>query len=473
MMKMKLLLATVSVACMGIATSASAQNYDNDAGWYLRGQGGYGIHDDVDLDGGISSEFVGNGLQSEGNGTYSVGAGYDFGDHWRLELDGASLFTDLGSISQIPATSAKLRTNTGMINALYDFDFDGLGGFAQRFEPYVGAGVGIVNAKANLVAQDFLAPLALANPACTGPRELLLNRNPNGRIQPVSCSVADSDSTLGFQLLAGLGFDVTDNLVWDTQARYLNSGSFDFDGLQTNQETGASTPIAVAASGVAAYSVLTGFRYLFGQKTVAAPPPPPPAPVADFACWDGSVVFNSGQCPARPVQMQTCWDGSSIPATSTCPAQPPTYTCWDGTLVYDQAQCPAQISQRGNDLGALCGEQFRQEIIYYEFNKGQSAETRNAINRVLDIGQYCDVENIRVVGHTDRSGSAAYNLALSKRRAKDARDELVRQGIDGTRITSEGKGETENFVPTADGVKEQLNRRTEVLISLGSVGVIN
>jgi len=220
---------------------------------------------------------------------------------------------------------------------------------------------------------------------------------------------------------------------------------------------------------------MTGFRYLFGQKSDAVPAPTPaPAPVADYKCWDGSMVFNAGQCPAQPVPEQTCWDGSVIPSTSSCPAQPPTYTCWDGSLVYDQAQCPAQvISQAGNNMTELCGEGFRQEIIYYEFDKGQSAETRNTINRILDIGQYCNVDNIRVVGHTDTSGSAAYNLNLSKRRAKDARDELVRQGIAGERITSEGKGETEPFVPTGDGVKEQLNRRTEVLISLGSVGVIN
>ena len=243
MMKMKLLLAMVSVACIGVATSASAQNYDNEAGWYLRGQGGYGIHEDAELSGGITSEFHGNGLQSEGNGTFSVGVGYDFGDHWRLELDGASLFTDLGSISQIPSTFAKLRTNTGMINAIYDFDFDGVGGLGERFEPYVGAGVGIVDAKANLSAHDFLAPLPLANPACPGPRDLLFS-NDTRMFRPVSCAVADSDTALGFQLLAGLGFDVTDNLIWDTQYRYLNSGSFDFDGLQTNQDTGAATPIA-------------------------------------------------------------------------------------------------------------------------------------------------------------------------------------------------------------------------------------
>jgi flagellar motor protein MotB len=64
-------------------------------------------------------------------------------------------------------------------------------------------------------------------------------------------------------------------------------------------------------------------------------------------------------------------------------------------------------------------------------------------------------------------------LALSKRRAKDARDELVRQGVRGEVITSEGKGETELFVQTGDGVKEQLNRRTEVLITLSSLGGIN
>ena len=87
--------------------------------------------------------------------------------------------------------------------------------------------------------------------------------------------------------------------------------------------------------------------------------------------------------------------------------------------------------------------------------------------------RYCNVDNIRVVGHTDSSGAASYNQALSQRRAKDARDELVRQGIESARITSEGKGESELAVQTGDGVKEQLNRRTEILISLGSIGVIN
>lgn len=472
-MKSRLLIAAASAALMAAPAIASA---DDTEGWYLRGNAGYGVHTDVDLTGGMVSNQHGNGLQSEGNVAGSLGLGYDFGNNWRLEVDGSTLWTDFGSISQIPSTGAKIRTNTGMINAIYDFDDFG------RWEPYLGAGIGLVQAKANLIAQDYLSPLAVANPACLGTRAGLTSGN---GFQTSRCAVSDKDMALGYQILAGLGYEISDNLVWDTHYRYMDAGEFDFDGVRSQSALSrdgsvvgfGSNAFDVAAAGVGAHSLMTGFRYLFGKKAApVAPPPPPPAPVADYQCWDGSMVFNAGQCPAKPepVQTQTCWDGSIIPTTSTCPAQPQTYTCWDGTLVYDQAQCPAQVfSESGNNMTELCGEQYRQEIIYYEFDKGQSAETRNTINRILDIGQFCNVENIRVVGHTDRSGSAAYNLALSKRRAKDARDELVRQGIAGERITSEGKGETENFVPTEDGVKEQLNRRTEVLITLGSVGVIN
>lgn len=150
-----------------------------------------------------------------------------------------------------------------------------------------------------------------------------------------------------------------------------------------------------------------------------------------------------------------------------CPTRE-TFTCADGTLVYDQNECRATRSDI--TIGSLCGSEYRQEIIYYEFDKGRSPETQAAVNRILDIGEFCNVNNVRVVGHTDTSGSAAYNLRLSERRAKDARDELVSEGVNPALITSEGKGETELFLPTADGVKEPLNRRTEVLIRLTETG---
>lgn len=448
-MKQGLLIATASAVLLAIPAIASA---DDDAGWYLRANIGYGIHQDLGLDRDLTDN-VGNGIQSEGNAAFSWGVGYDFSNNWRVELDGDSLWTDLGSISGVDQTSAKLRTSSAMLNVLYDFDDFG------NWSPFVGAGVGLVRSKADLTALESGG----ANPVCA----------PAGPPLPAAvCRVSDSDINVGAQGLAGLSYDISDNLRWDTHYSYQLSRDADFDGFRSG---GGPLPFALDVEGesIGAHSLVTGFRYLWGQKAAA----PIPVAAQQWRCWDSSVVSTQSECPVKP-QTWTCYDGSIVSDVSNCAPPPaaveqPAWTCWDGSIVYQENSCPAQISQRGNDVAALCSDQFRQEIIYYEFDKGQSAETRATIGRILDTGQYCNVDNIRVVGHTDSSGSAAYNLSLSKQRAKDARDELVRQGIAENRITSEGKGETELFVQTGDGVKEQLNRRTEVLITLGSVGVIN
>ena len=449
-MKLTALLATTSIALLGLTTTAQAQN---DEGWYVRGNLGYGTHIDPDLEGGLDSSFHGDGLESEGNAAWTLGLGYEFANNWRVEGDFDTLWTDLGSISEIPNTSAKLRTNALMLNTIYDFDDFG------TWAPYVGAGLGIIRADADFAAHDLANPDLNPNPACLGSRTAG---------QGESCAINDDATNFGWQLLAGLGYDISENLTWDTHYTYRDAfGDFDLDGIRTNGITNATNPFESSLSNVGSHSLVTGFRYKFGDRPAAAPkvvqrPVVQQPVVTGYTCWNGDVVSDINGCPAQTV-------------TQTVQQ----YRCWDGEVVTDVNGCKPQtvtrerISERGNNVTALCGNEFRQEIIYYGFDKGQSPETRATIGRVLDIGQYCNVDNIRVVGHTDSSGAASYNQALSQRRAKDARDELVRQGIQGSRITSEGKGESELAVQTGDGVKEQLNRRTEVLITLGSVGVIN
>jgi len=152
-----------AVSALAIVTSTSA--YADDSGWYLRGNAGYGIHSDAELSGGMVSNVHGNGMQSEGNGTFTVGGGYEFDNNWRLELDVDSLETSLGSISLVPSTKGSLRTDSLMLNALYDFEDFG------RFVPYIGAGLGLVRGKGNFVAHDFLNGAVLdTNPVCVGPR---------------------------------------------------------------------------------------------------------------------------------------------------------------------------------------------------------------------------------------------------------------------------------------------------------------
>jgi hypothetical protein len=70
-----------------------------------------------------------------------------------------------------------------------------------------------------------------------------------------------------------------------------------------------------------------------------------------------------------------------------------------------------------------------------------------------------------VTGHTDRSGSDAYNQALSIRRATAVEDALVADGVPADIIVIRGAGEAEPLVPTADGVREPQNRRVEIVIN--------
>lgn len=72
--------------------------------------------------------------------------------------------------------------------------------------------------------------------------------------------------------------------------------------------------------------------------------------------------------------------------------------------------------------------------------------------------------SIHVIGHTDTSGTPAYNQKLSLRRADAVRKALTAKGVPAKLITVEGKGETQLLVQTAENVREPSNRRAQILI---------
>lgn len=69
------------------------------------------------------------------------------------------------------------------------------------------------------------------------------------------------------------------------------------------------------------------------------------------------------------------------------------------------------------------------------------------------------VKRIRVEGHTDNRGVAAKNLELSKARAASVVAYLVKSGIDGKRLESEGYGASQPLVPNITPANRAKNRR--------------
>lgn len=108
-------------------------------------------------------------------------------------------------------------------------------------------------------------------------------------------------------------------------------------------------------------------------------------------------------------------------------------------------------------------------IVFFELNK---SDITPAAASVLDnaIASYRNCGNARVMlaGHTDRSASVRYNLALSQRRNASVQSYMSGRGIPSSTIATEAFGESRPRVPTADGVREPQNRRVEITYGPGS-----
>lgn len=72
--------------------------------------------------------------------------------------------------------------------------------------------------------------------------------------------------------------------------------------------------------------------------------------------------------------------------------------------------------------------------------------------------------DVRVVGHTDNTGSAAYNQGLSERRAGSVARVLFDNGVGPARVRTEGRGLTQPIASNATADGRQRNRRVEIYI---------
>lgn len=103
--------------------------------------------------------------------------------------------------------------------------------------------------------------------------------------------------------------------------------------------------------------------------------------------------------------------------------------------------------------------------IFFDTGKSQlKPGARTTLSRIADKLKDDSNLHITIEGHTDSVGSDQTNERLSEARAAAVREYLVTKGIDGTRVSSVGKGEGEPVATNKTAAGRQQNRRVELVI---------
>lgn len=91
-------------------------------------------------------------------------------------------------------------------------------------------------------------------------------------------------------------------------------------------------------------------------------------------------------------------------------------------------------------------------------------EAQNALNSVSQVLNNYPDSRIAITGHTDDSGSDAYNQRLSELRAASVANYLAQRGVNPARVSQQGMGESSPKVPNTSDANRATNRRVELAI---------
>jgi OOP family OmpA-OmpF porin len=107
----------------------------------------------------------------------------------------------------------------------------------------------------------------------------------------------------------------------------------------------------------------------------------------------------------------------------------------------------------------------RSYLVFFDWDRADLTDrARQIIDEAAQASTRVQTTRIEVQGNADSSGTAAYNQALSLRRARVVEAELMRRGVPGGEIAIQAFGDTRPLVATAAGVREPQNRRVAIIL---------
>lgn len=90
---------------------------------------------------------------------------------------------------------------------------------------------------------------------------------------------------------------------------------------------------------------------------------------------------------------------------------------------------------------------------------------RMIVNTVAHVVKNNAATRVTIVARTGRVGSAATNMALSRRRADQVRDALIAASVPATRIDTRWTGENEQQVATSNDIDKPPSRVVDITVA--------
>ena len=121
----------------------------------------------------------------------------------------------------------------------------------------------------------------------------------------------------------------------------------------------------------------------------------------------------------------------------------------------------------------IVAEKIELNAIYFDFDKSNiKSEAAFELDNLVQVMVKYPEMTVSIESHTDSKGPSSYNQKLSDRRAKTTMQYVISKGIESTRLSAVGKGESNPVVDCSNcnDEEDQLNRRSEFIITAGNPG---
>ena len=162
-------------------------------------------------------------------------------------------------------------------------------------------------------------------------------------------------------------------------------------------------------------------------------------------------------------------------ASSTPPAEAPAAqqaapaNSWTARLDALKAELESSTKGTGVVISQTADNQLHVVIPNeLSFDTGRANVKRNlaqVLDKVAEGLKSATTASLRVVGHTDSTGSEEGNERLSVSRADSVRNPLVGRGVSTTVITTDGRGSREPLADNGTAAGRAQNRRVEIFVA--------